>query len=453
MTEEALRVCIAVVSEDRYFADDRARAAEAAGGLPFEGAARAPMTIENGVATIPVEGPLVRKAAGVAQVSGLTSYDALRKDLRAAVADNAVRSIVWAFDSPGGEVSGLFELADEIAAARPRKPMLSDVAQANSAAYVLAAAVGNIQVEQAGQVGSIGVRMGVRKPGAEGDAIEFVSSVSPLKVADPTTQEGAATYQSQVDALGELLVEKVAAYRGVTADKVRADFGRGAVLVGAQAVEAGLADRVGTNQPDKRTTMNLSIFGLEANADEATINAAAQGYVRFQEQVLARVGATTAEEALGIVAAAVESHGKRAADLTRIAELEAQLTARDLRATLVAGLDGRRLSLGVITGALPELVAALDEDKGKAMADAFAALPEQTRDGVLEAACSVGLSAAAVRAIGAYARTATPVAAEPVVEPARSAQAEAEILDEIAQQVAKAAAEARGTFNRGTAAK
>jgi ClpP class serine protease len=506
MTEEALRVCIAVASDDAHFASDRARAAEAAGGpAAFAlGEPRSPMTIDGSVATIAVEGPLVRKAAGIAAVSGLTSYDAIRKDLRAALANPQVTAIDWSFDSPGGEVSGLFELSDEVYAARGRKPMRAIVADASSAAYVLAAAVGNIAIEQAGTAGSVGVRMGVQRPASDGSVIEFVSSGAPLKVADPATDEGRAEYQGRVDYLHARLVEKVAAYRGVTVDKVASDFGQGAVLYGAQAVAAGLVDRVGAlasasapinraavrsasrspkmstpvppvdpaappvapEEPAAEMPMDKcagceSQFGEDAPAYCAACAGKAGEMGAAASRLMTLTGAANLDAALGTIAAAMESHRALPAANARIAALESDGNRRQLRATLEQGMASGRLNLGRIRSAVVDQLGAFDEAKGTAIAAALAGIPEKLPEGVkdsdavLDAVCSVDPGAAGLRIVAAYCKSATPLHAEPhrptSPDPAKDAAADA-ALDAQAQQVKTAATAARKTLDRGTAA-
>ena len=76
--------------------------------------------------------------------------------------------------------------------------------------------------------------------------IEIVSSQSPHKRLDPATDEGRARLQSRIDSMAEVFIEAIARNRRTTAQEVKAHFGRGDVLMGAQAVQVGLADRVGS---------------------------------------------------------------------------------------------------------------------------------------------------------------------------------------------------------------
>jgi ClpP class serine protease len=73
-----------------------------------------------------------------------TSYQTLSAQLDEAMNDSSVERIVFDMDSPGGEVGGVFDLADKIYAARQKKPMSAVVSEnACSACYLLAAAAGD----------------------------------------------------------------------------------------------------------------------------------------------------------------------------------------------------------------------------------------------------------------------------------------------------------------------
>ena len=70
--------------------------------------------------------------------SGLMSYGEIIARLDAALADPQVAGILLDLDSPGGEASGVFELAERIRAASTIKPIW---AHANDAAYSAAYAI------------------------------------------------------------------------------------------------------------------------------------------------------------------------------------------------------------------------------------------------------------------------------------------------------------------------
>jgi ClpP class serine protease len=204
------------------------------------------VTVRDGIATIPVVGPISRYMNLFTEISGGTSTELLARDFRTAADDPGVKGIILSLDSPGGEAAGISELADLIASARGTKPIVAHAGgDCCSGAYWIASACDEVVSSDAAILGSIGVAAVVRDT-KNPKAYEFVASVSPDKRPDPATEKGRATIQKTIDSLGELFVAKVAGNRGTTRDKVLADFGRGGVLVGAEAVSAGMADRIGT---------------------------------------------------------------------------------------------------------------------------------------------------------------------------------------------------------------
>lgn len=226
---------------DREVTDPEA--VEARQGRPLENTHRA--EVRGSVAVIPVMGPLMRHAGMLTRVCGATSYAAVAQDLRAALDNKAVSAIVLNIDSPGGAANGVAELASHIYEARKEKTVVAYVGGAGaSAAYWLASAATSIVANKTAMLGSVGVVVGVSK--GEGGSSEIVSSQSPYKNMDPATAEGRALIQKRVDNMAAIFIGDVAQYRGKSADHVSENFGRGDVLLGQAALDAGMIDRLGT---------------------------------------------------------------------------------------------------------------------------------------------------------------------------------------------------------------
>lgn len=203
--------------------------------------------LRDGVAIIPVSGPIFRYANLFTDISGATSIEILARDFTAALEDPSVRAIVLNVDSPGGEVKGVNAFAEMIYGARGVKPIVAYVGgSACSAAYWIAAATSEIVIDETAPAGSIGTIVSLCKGDPASPTIDFVSSQSPQKRADPETEAGRAAIQSHVDALAEVFIGKVALYRDTTPEKVISDFGGGWIEIGQKAVSVGLADRVGS---------------------------------------------------------------------------------------------------------------------------------------------------------------------------------------------------------------
>ncbi|MDD9733113.1 S49 family peptidase [Mameliella sp. AT18] len=226
---------------------EQARMAVAAMGRPMEGASIS--MLRGNVAVVPMIGTIFPRASMVGASTGGTDLATIMRDMRVAWANEDVERIVMLVDSPGGVVSGLGEAAETLRASP--KPITAFVTGfAASAAYWLASQAGAIVMDRSAAVGSIGVIASTtRQEAPDGNGrrgYEIVSSGAPLKRPDPSTEEGRAAIQTQVDAIESVFVDDVAAGRGVSAARVRADFGRGAMVDAAGAISAGMADRIGT---------------------------------------------------------------------------------------------------------------------------------------------------------------------------------------------------------------
>ena len=203
----------------------------------------------DGVAVIPVTGPIFPRANMMTEMSGATSISMLSDDYRRALAADEVGAILLMIDSPGGAVSGIQAFADILAAGAKKKGTTAFVAgTAASAAYWIAASATDIVIDRTGMVGSIGVVAAIPlqvAPDGKGEiTVEIVSSNAPNKRPDVTSESGRSEVTAMVDALEKVFIADVARGRGVTTAKVISDFGGGGVKIGADAVAAGMADRV-----------------------------------------------------------------------------------------------------------------------------------------------------------------------------------------------------------------
>jgi len=270
------------------------------------------LTVRDGVAILDVSGPLFKKANLFVHISGATSYEILRRDLQVALDDPAVNSILLSVDSPGGEANGCDELAAAIYEARGKKPITAYVSgQACSGGYWIASAAEKIIVSDLAVLGSIGVVLGVtdRSKADEKNGIvrrEFVSSQSPGKRPDPSTDTGAAQIQKMVDDLAEVFVGAVAKYRGVDPATVIEKFGAGGVEIGAKAVAKGMADEVGQfeaafaalkTRGTRRSTKTIGDFFMSDNTTGAAVEGSEKTVDVAKIQADAAVKATSDAQA------------------------------------------------------------------------------------------------------------------------------------------------------------
>jgi capsid assembly protease len=226
------------------------KAIEAAIGKTFSNDPK-PYTVQDGVATIPIEGVLAKRMGIFQQICGGQSYTSIQQDLATALADPDVASIILAIYSPGGAVDGCEACADAIFAARGQKPIVSYVdGKATSAAYWLGSAASQMYIgSSADQVGAIGVisqhvdtsnaehQRGVKVTDLTAGRYKAVGSQhAPLSAQDRST------IQDHLDQLYGGFVDTVARNRGTDSETVLKNMADGRVFVGQKAIDAGLVD-------------------------------------------------------------------------------------------------------------------------------------------------------------------------------------------------------------------
>lgn len=304
--------------------NDPVEAVEARLGRPLQNARQ--VTVRGNVALVPVNGPVFRYANLFTEISGATSLEVLMRDFTTALDDPAVKSIVLVVDSPGGQANGIAEAAAMIRAGSRKKPVTAYVdGAAQSAAYWLASAAGEVVASPTAMVGSIGAVVALDTKKREG-TVEIVSSQSPNKRPDVTTDIGRAQIQTLIDSLAQVFVEDVAKYRGVEALTVLSEFGQGASFIASEAKRRGMVNRISTleeviaglsgaqaskgdpymaNEDGKPDAVKPAIDRAYLAANHPDILAAAQSEGAFAER----------ERILGIQALAIAGHEALVADL------------------------------------------------------------------------------------------------------------------------------------------
>lgn len=208
-----------------------------------------PYRVRDGILTIPVSGSLISEFGWVFQ-GWVTGYDYIRRAYQRGMDDPEVRGIVFKVNSPGGEVSGNFDLVDFIASRRDEKPTMAAASDhAYSAAYNIAAAASHVVVNRVGGVGSVGV-VTMHADMSEymkklGIGISLVHS-GKHKVDgnpyEPLKPEVRKRMQTRVDGLYGIFVSTVARNRGMDEQAVRDT--EALTFSADEGVEIGLADAV-----------------------------------------------------------------------------------------------------------------------------------------------------------------------------------------------------------------
>lgn len=208
----------------------------------------------TGIEVIPVSGVLVARASQLSMCETMTSYEGLRSQLRAAVADPLVERIVMDIDSPGGSAVGAFELATDIRAMTQQKPITGIVNySAYSGGYLIGSACTELVVSQTSGIGSIGVIASHmdRSKQHEGQGVKVTTVYAgahknDLSPHEPLTEQSLKYLNDVVQESYQLFVNAVAEYRGLSVQQVIAT--EAGLYRGQQGINAGLADRMQSPQ-------------------------------------------------------------------------------------------------------------------------------------------------------------------------------------------------------------
>ncbi len=203
--------------------------------------------IKDGVGVMYLDGPIIPRADMFSAASGMTSVESLNADITM-FEGMGVKDAIILCDTPGGVITGISGITNRIKSSAVNFEAFV-YGMAASAGYWIASGCSKIHVADTAELGSIGVVSTYRLPQeGGGDTLEIVSSQSPLKRPNLRDPEHITVVQGVVDSLADVFVETVATNMGVTADTVINKFGGGSLLIGAQAVAAGMAHSVTTLQ-------------------------------------------------------------------------------------------------------------------------------------------------------------------------------------------------------------
>lgn len=246
-----LQALAAQVLTDREYSTEEIKAAQLDADID-QGPGYA---VSSGVARIPIKGVMLKEVPWTMRMCGVeaTSTTGVRRALAEAVGDSDVNKIVLDIESPGGSLSGLQELADDIYAAREHKTVVahgSDIMA--SAAYWIGAQADRLTANKTAEVGSIGVYT-VLQDSSEAHAMAGVKvhviSSHELKgagvVGSEVTKLQLKVEQELIDKAASMFVDAVAFGRGMSTDQVQKSA-TGRVWFAEDAKARGLIDDIDT---------------------------------------------------------------------------------------------------------------------------------------------------------------------------------------------------------------
>jgi len=178
--------------------------------------------------------------------------DTMADSLRKARADSSIKAIVLRIDSPGGSAIASDVIWREVMLTRNVKPLVASMSDvAASGGYYIAMPAHAIVAEPATLTGSIGVVMlkfvidgTLKKLGMNMEGVtkgRYADLYSPVRAFTP---EERAKVQEQMQATYDTFVEKAAAGRNTTPERIDA-IAQGRVWTGAQGKQVGLVDELG----------------------------------------------------------------------------------------------------------------------------------------------------------------------------------------------------------------
>lgn len=209
-------------------------------------------TTEDGLAVIPMHGPMAYAPdAWEMLFDGVEDTRVIHGLVNQAAASPMVRGVLLDLNTPGGSVMGGLDLADAIARMSKDKPVVAWTGgMAASLGYMMAAQADEIVTGRSAVVGSIGVIATYQ------DWTAFLQKYG-VKIEVFTNKE--ATFKG-AGAMGTSLNDAQREHIQARIDSVFADFKasvhakrkqvsdasmRGQVMYGAEAMKAGLVDRIG----------------------------------------------------------------------------------------------------------------------------------------------------------------------------------------------------------------
>lgn len=211
------------------------------------------LQIQGNVAILTIAGPLVDGHAGYMRYYGVTGYLDIRDALAQALTNASVGSILLYTASGGGHVAGCHETAQLIQRINKVKPVVTyNGSNMGSACTWLGASAREIFVAETAQSGSIGIIMvhasrekQLRDDGIKVTVIRAGSEKALASAYEDLTAKAQEILQGQANALYDIFIGHIADCRGMAVAAADKQFGQGREFLGKQAVEAGLADKVG----------------------------------------------------------------------------------------------------------------------------------------------------------------------------------------------------------------
>ncbi len=206
----------------------------------------------NGIGYITVSGPLSKAGPDWWDIffgMGGAAYGEIEAAVELLDGESGVEKIVMLADSGGGEVFGADDVWQAMNNATTPIEVVNTGMVASAMLWIASGGDTITASSPVNQQGSLGVVIaGVdysemdKKIGIQEWSI--ISENAPGKWPDPLSKEGQAELQKRVDDIESVFIQRVAAGRGVSVEKIKSDFGRGGMLIAEEAIKVGMIDGI-----------------------------------------------------------------------------------------------------------------------------------------------------------------------------------------------------------------
>lgn len=262
------------------------------------------------IAVVNVFGPITYRETLFSLFFGGATVEGLRQQLRSALADSAAKAVVLRFDTPGGAVDAVPEMAAELHAARGTKPIIavSDTLMA-SAGYWLGSQTDQLFVSPSAMTGSVGVftmhadiSEALKREGVDVTLIFAGEHKVDGHPFAPLPDDVRQALQTDVDDVHADFIAAVARGRRTTQKAVRESYGQGLLYNAKDAVKLGLADGIATfDEVLQRTAAKVKRSARSAQAGVVDLAIAADATSTTIAATAEAVAEAAAFETISIV--------------------------------------------------------------------------------------------------------------------------------------------------------
>lgn len=211
------------------------------------------LDIKDNIAFISVEGILTRDFV---YPGFTTSMNDLIDVVRSVKDNDAVTSLVFKVNSPGGTAEVIDLLGKEIAECG-KKTTSVVTGIAHSGAYWLVSQTDEVIVSPLASVGSIGVVYYCHND--DDNMIKITSDNAPMKAIIGKTEDEVNEIKSRLNTVESEFIAAVAKGRGVNESEVIKNYGKGGIKLGREAVDIGMADKLVETQDELNKELTISM--------------------------------------------------------------------------------------------------------------------------------------------------------------------------------------------------